>query len=407
MNGKTPSSMTVLSAFSGAGGLDIGLECAGFETLACIEMDEAARATLKRNRPDWSLVEPHEIVSVAKSLSPRNLGLRKRELGVLAGGPPCQPFSAAAQYRSSGRRGLEDPRAECLAGFLQLIRTFQPRVLLIENVSGFLSGRGSAHAHVEAELMRINRACKTKYSLQGSSSIVNAADYGVPQSRRRAIVVARRDGKQFELPAPTHVDRPITAGDALRKVLGNPVRRSGKWADLLPSIPEGENYLWHTNRGGGEPIFGYRTRYWSFLLKLSRDLPSWTLAASPGPMTGPFHWDNRPLTPEEILRLQSFPVSWKLEGKLRDRIKQAGNATPPLLAEIVGRAIAEQVFGYAAQNELKLRIARLRKRPNRSKLKPVPLKYRQHIGNHADHAGAGKGPCPGGIVSKSKLQRTS
>ena len=88
--------MTVLSAFSGTGGLDLGLECAGFETVGCIEQEEAARRTLGRNRPSWTLIEPHEIVAAAKLLRPSDLGLRKRELGVLAGGPPCQPFSKAA-----------------------------------------------------------------------------------------------------------------------------------------------------------------------------------------------------------------------------------------------------------------------------------------------------------------------
>ena len=94
---------------------------------------------------------------------------------------------------------------------------------------------------------------------------------------------------------------------------GPPPKAAGKWAGLLPTIPEGENYLFHTRLGGGRPLFGYRTRYWSFLLKLAKDEPSWTLQAHPGPATGPFHWANRPLTVQEMLRLQSSqqPGEWR------------------------------------------------------------------------------------------------
>lgn len=392
---KGTQHMTVLSAFSGTGGLDLGLEHAGFETLACIEREEAARRTLGRNRPGWRLVEPHDIVEVAKVLRPADLGLRKRELGVLAGGPPCQPFSKAAQYRAQGRRGLDDPRAKCLAGLLGLVEAFLPRAILLENVSGFLSGRESALPYLQKELLRINRDCGTHYFLQ--REVVNAADFGVPQLRKRAIVVARRDGRPFTYPEPTHAGYHVVAGDALRKPLGVPRKRSGYWADLLPSIPAGENYQWHTNRGGGKPIFGYRARYWSFLLKLAKGLPSWTLAAAPGPSTGPFHWDNRPLTPEEMLRLQSFPESWKVEGGERQRVRQAGNATPPLLAEVIGRSIAKQVFGKEPQGSPKLRIPRRRTMPAESRVQPVPAKYRKYIGDHPDHGGTGQGPCPGGI----------
>src|SRR6185312_12245754 len=109
----------------------------------------------------------------------------------------------------------------------------------------------------------------------------------------------------------------------------------GKWADLLPSIPPGMNYLWHTDRGGGEPLFGWRRRYWSFLLKLAPDQPSWTIQAQPGPATGPFHWDNRRLTGREMARLQTFPDDIQITGSLADAQRQIGNAVPSLLAEVL------------------------------------------------------------------------
>jgi len=108
---------------------------------------------------------------------------------------------------------------------------------------------------------------------------------------------------------------------------------------LLKSIPEGKNYLWHTPRGAGEPLFGWRTRYWSFLLKLSKGQPSWTIQAEPGPATGPFHWRNRLLSIQELVRLQTFPDEYEIVGSRRSAQMQVGNAVPPFLAEQVTIAL--------------------------------------------------------------------
>ena len=99
---------------------------------------------------------------------------------------------------------------------------------------------------------------------------------------------------------------------------------------MLRSIPEGANYLYHTPKGAGERVFGYRRRYWSFLLKLAKDRPSWTIPAQPAQNAGPFHWDNRRLSEKEMLRLQSSPSKWHLAGGREERVRQIGNATPPL-----------------------------------------------------------------------------
>src|SRR5205814_7565501 len=106
----------------------------------------------------------------------------------LAGAPVCQPFSKAAQWTRSGRRGLNDPRSRCLTGFFQLIERFLPKVVLIENVPGFVSGSQSALKRLNRSLQRINRRNGTKY--KACYDILDAAEYGVPQHRRRAIVVA-------------------------------------------------------------------------------------------------------------------------------------------------------------------------------------------------------------------------
>jgi DNA (cytosine-5)-methyltransferase 1 len=387
--------LTVLSAFSGLGGLDLGLEKAGFQNIACIEHDAIARQSLAKNRPNWIFVQPNEICAVARTIAPRDVGLRRRELSLLAGAPVCQPFSNAAQWTHNGRRGLQDRRTRCLTGFFQLVERFLPRVVLIENVPGFIRGDQSALDRVRRAFQRINRRQRTSYKVY--HEVVNAADYGVPQRRKRALIVAERDGQMFQMPDPTHKKTPITAWDALATVRND--NNSSKhaelgWLDLLPSIPEGQNYLWHTRRGGGLPLFGYRTRYWSFLLKLAKNRPAWTLAAQVGPYTGPFHWDNRPLTDTELLRLQSFPGEWEVCGSAVQRVRQIGNATPPLLAEAIGRAIAIQFFGAEFAAVPDLLISKTNEPCEVSRVGPIPAKYQRRAKCWLDHPGSGKGPSP-------------
>jgi len=387
----------VLSAFSGLGGLDLGLESAGFDHAGLVERDSNARRSLKANRDGtWPLLDTPDVLRVARVIKPRDLGLASGELTILAGGPPCQPFSVAAQWASSARIGLADERATPLMGFLALIEGLLPEAVLIENVPGFIQGSTSALDLVERELRRINMVHGTSYATESAN--VDAARYGVPQRRIRSIVVACRSGQRFLWPAETHTENPMRAWDAIGdsdELREDPMPISaGKWAGLLPSIPEGRNYQWHTSFGGGRELFGYRTRYWSFLLKLAKSKPSWTIAAQPGPATGPFHWDNRPLTTAEMLRLQSFPSTWRVEGVRREKVRQIGNATPPLLAEVFGRAIKRQLgFSIAANGPL-LALERRNSVPDPEPILPVASGFLELEGQHAAHAGTGRGPSP-------------
>jgi DNA (cytosine-5)-methyltransferase 1 len=230
-----------------------------------------------------------------------------------------------------------------------------------------------------------------------SACIVDAAAYGVPQHRRRAILVAERTGKAFQVPNPTHITNPISVWDALHDVptVNQMTSDNRHWLELLPTIPEGENYLWHTPRGGGEPLFAYRSRFWSFLLKLAKNRPSWTLSAQPGPYAGPFHWNSRRLTSVEMLRLQSFPPTWQVRGDTRTQTRQIGNATPPLLAEIVGRALKKQYFGARIRGCPSLTLTRSPiPCPKPEPVFPVPRKYHKLRKAWPDHPGTGRGPRP-------------
>lgn len=370
--------------------MDIGLSRAGYEHVGLVEIGQLQRQTIESNT-DWPLLGDGDVNSLAQTLRPSDLGLERGDLELMAGGPPCQPFSMAAQWAARGRRGMLDTRARTVESTLRLVRTFLPRAVMFENVSGFVRGPRSAMAYLDEEFSRINREEGVSYRVH--VEILNAADYGVPQNRRRAIVVALRDGGEFRWPSVTHREHPRTAWDALWDVRpSDPPTARGKWAELLPLIPEGGNYLWLTSRGGGPELFGYRTKYWNFLLKLAHDQPSWTLPASPGPSTGPFHWENRPLAVEEQLRIQGFPDEWRIAGNYREQTVQVGNATPALLAEVLGMSIRRSVAGVEPSDpSLLRRLAAQTRRPLKP-LSTVPERFAGLIGTKSAHAGEGLGP---------------
>lgn len=385
--------LTFLSLFSGIGGLDLGLERAGFRLVGSIENDDVARRTLKANRGDgWYQIPPHDIRELARALEPPQLGLEVGGLDLIAGAPPCQPFSKAAQWSRTSRTGLDDDRGTLVGDVLELVATFQPKLVLLENVAGFVSGPTSALSFIKDSLEQLNAATGHEYEL--ACEILDANEFGVAQSRKRAIIVLSRIGKTaWPAPAPTEL-RPV-AWDAiggLHDPEASELEIGGRYGSLVPSIPEGQNYQWHTDRGGGLPLFGYRTRYWSFLLKLAKDQPAWTLAAQPGPSTGPFHWESRPLTVQEMLLLQSFPIDWRVEGNRREQIRQIGNATPPALAERVGSQLAAALghhppppsLGHERSGDI----------PAPQRRRAVPTRYHELVGDHPAHPGSGLGPSP-------------
>jgi DNA (cytosine-5)-methyltransferase 1 len=276
-----------------------------------------------------------------------------------------------------------------------------PRCVLIENVEGFRRG---GLRFLRAHFRRINATSGTSY--RPKWKILNAADYGVPQMRRRLFIVAFRDGRNFQFPEATHASEKVTCWDAIgslaRKKRGD-LALKGRWAGLLSSIPEGKNYLWHTNRGGGERLFGWRTKYWSFLLKLAKKQPAWTIPAHPAQNAGPFHWCNRQLRTSEMLRLQTFPSQTFVAGTRADRQRQIGNAVPPLLAEVLGRAIIASLKGeLILKISYKLAISRQTSAPKPERVRLLRCRYLHMVGRHKDHPGTGLGPA----AQKQKSWRT-
>jgi DNA (cytosine-5)-methyltransferase 1 len=392
----------LISLYTGAGGLDLGFEAAGFETAVAVEMDPEAVVTLRHNR-SWPVLD-RDIHSISSQELLDTAGLATGDADALVGGPPCQPFSKSGYWVSGDTLRLDDPRAGTLGAYLRVLRDTLPKTFLLENVPGLAYQKKSEGLQlIERAIRKINRDCGTSYRFAVEK--LNAASYGVPQMRERVFVIGSRDGHELIFPAGTHIEKagarlPLgqkpyaTAWDAIGDLAEDnepELKVRGKWADLLPTIPEGDNYLWHTERGGGLRLFGWRRRYWSFLLKLAKDRPSWTIQAQPGPAIGPFHWKSRRLSARELCRLQTMPDSYQVIGDVTSVQRQIGNAVPSALAEILARAMRRQLLGDKIRLESQLIPAPRLPVPAPETVRMVPLKYRHLVGDHEAHPGTGKG----------------
>lgn len=391
-----------VSLFTGIGGLDVGLEHAGFGVHWCVELDPAARRALACLHPEWPLDPEGDVRKVNALRWMNSSGIREGDLDLLAAGPPCQPFSHASAWRHAPGR-TDDARVEPFrAVFRTLAVQLKPKVILLENVPTL--GNDAGQRWLRGWFRRLNLSAGTSYV--PSFVVLNAVEHGVPQSRRRLFVVAERNGRSFEAPSPTHHppeavppggQRYVSAWDAIGGFEDDPdpsLQCSGRWADLLPSIPEGMNYYHHTPQGAGIPLFGYRTRYWSFLLKLAKDRPTWTLPASPGPATGPFHWKSRQLSARELAALQTIPLPQRLDLPLHVARRLLGNAVPGALGELMGFHIRTQLFGETLAWDPRLVPEHREDCPAPTPPTSVPPRFVAAKRTPEAHPGAGHGPRP-------------
>jgi DNA (cytosine-5)-methyltransferase 1 len=342
-----------LSIFSGGGGLDIGFENAGFELLAATDIEKDCAATYNLNRPNL----PYKL-GKAEDYSRRYFESfvakeKLDDLDCLIGGPPCPAFSKSRFYRTEKPRGIDDDNAdETINGYLRTLTDLKPRRFVLENVKGL-----TYKVHAKS----LDFIIKTAENLGYKTTVwtLNSADYGTPQIRERSFVIGSI-GQLPKKPDPTHAKykpsdssklKPwVPVGHVISDLASNGITdipghfAGGKHHDLLREVPPGDNYLYFTEkRGHPNPQFRWRSRYWSFLLKLSPDLPSWTIQARRSNNMGPLHWDNRILTIDEVKRIQTFPDDWKLVGTIESQWRQVGNAVPCLLAKAVGNAIVESL----------------------------------------------------------------
>ncbi len=332
-----------LSLFSGAGGLDIGFNDAGFEIVESVEIESKFCQTLELNSGKGKCFENSKVNCIdIREYSSEHLG----KIDFIIGGPPCQTFSAAGR-RANGVLGMTDDRGVLFREYVRLLRELSPVGFLFENVYGIIGAQGG---HAWAEILE--SFSQVGYKLY--YRVVDAADYGVPQHRERLIIVGLKDGT-FKFPRPTHGpdsldDEPFyNAEMAVSGVkLTTEERKSGiggRYGALLNDIPPGLNYSFYTEKmGHPKPVFAWRSKFSDFLYKADPNQPVKTIKASGGAYTGPFHWDNRFFACSEYKRLQTFPDDYLISGAKQIAVKQIGNSVPPQLARMLALAIRQQVF---------------------------------------------------------------
>lgn len=359
MGAKKPS---IISLFSGALGLDLGLESAGFNICVAVESNKYAAETIRLNRPDIKVIEKdiHE-VSTKDILKKANL--KVGEATIVSAGPSCQTFSTAGS-----RNSLNDPRGGLFHEFLRVVRQAKPRFFVMENVPGMLSAaikhrplkqRGPGYPVLEKEeelgsafSLILKELRKTGYYI--TFDVVNAADYGVPQCRERVIFIGSRDGENISIPKATHSSK-IAKGKkkwvTIKKAFNNLNDVKHEFVGLPPKA---KKYLAYVPEGGNWRSIPKRMQRWAmgkayvswggrvgFYRRLSWSRPSPSLTTSPvSKATMLCHPTKlRPLSVQEYVAIQQFPKDWLFSGSTNQKYVQIGNAVPVGLGNAIGCSI--------------------------------------------------------------------
>ncbi len=382
----------VISLFSGGMGLDIGLEKTGrYEIVACVEFKKAFCETIRKNRdagrlPSNLVVFEGDIRNISPADVLEKTGLKKGEVDLVVGGPPCQSFSTA------GLRGsVQDPRGTLLWEYLRFIEALRPKMFLMENVRGLLSAaisprkRGTRQKKFPSpdeqpgSVVRrfahdLSELAEGAYHLDVFE--VNSVNYGAPQIRERAIFIGNRFGLTVDFPLPSHgpnheneggqlelFERPkllpwATLGDALRglddpnpTVLDFSPRKKG----FLAMVPPGSNWrslpveVQKKSMGKAWNSKGGRSGWWR---RLTFDLPCPTLVTMPNhASTSLCHpTETRALSIREYARIQEFPDDWIFAGTVAEQYAQVGNAVPPRLGQVAGQVIASYLDVLSSRN---------------------------------------------------------
>lgn len=362
-----------LSFFSGAMGMDIGIEKAGFDVRLACEIDKYCRQTIALNRPDVALLSDINSYSTEDILEAAGL-TKKDDIDLIIGGPPCQAFSTAGK-----RQAFNDERGNVFLKYIDLAIDLHPKFIVLENVRGLLScpldhrphdQRGPEFPDLNADELRggalnfiLSKLKNSGYSY--SFNLYNSANFGTPQIRERVIIICSRDGGTPPFLTPTNSEnkeyglpkwktfKQATKGLKKHKHLNFPEKRlkyyrllkSGQnWRSLPMNLQKealGKSYY----AGGGKT---------GFLRRLDWNKPSPTLVTHPAmPATDLAHpQEDRPLSIEEYKRIQEFPDNWELAGPLIQQYKQVGNAVPVSLGFAVGRLIMQLLHDHKPETYL-------------------------------------------------------
>ena len=334
--------------FAGAGGLALGVEKAGFNTLGLIEFDKDAADTLKKNRPNWNVIND-DIANISCLDLEKYFSIKKGELDLLSGGAPCQAFSYAGK-----RLGLEDARGTLFYHYALFLEKLQPKMFLFENVRGLLT-----HDHGKTYSTMLDIFTKAGYTID--KQVLNAWNYGVPQKRERLITIGIRNdlvGKtEYRFPK-AHSYKPVLRdvlldcpdgpgvpyGEKKRKIF-ELVPAGGYWRDIDPAIAKEYMKSCWDMEGGRTGI----------LRRMSLDEPSLTVLTSPSQkQTERCHpLEARPFTVRENARCQTFPDDWEFCGNVSAQYKQVGNAVPVNLAYDIAKEIVHSLDMLAVNQKVK------------------------------------------------------
>lgn len=359
---KYKNNRDVISLFSGAMGLDIGLGKAGLNVVIGQDFEPSCVETMKANGHnvlggDIREIKPETLLELT--------GLHVGEPFMICGGPPCQPFSTAGK-----RLGINDPRGSLFMDFIRMIDYIRPRFFVMENVKGIVSSplkHVSAKERVkddpEQKLGTVLDVILSEFNKLGYKTvygILDAVNYGVPQFRERFVLIGSRDNEDIFLPIPTHFQmhqnpdyRWKTVGEAIKDLENDPgeyTPLSGDRKKYLHMVPEGGNWrdlpeevipiaMGGAYESGGGKVGFYR--------RLSYKQPSPTITTSPAQKATMLCHprQDRPLSIKEYARIQQFPDDWKFTGTISAQYRQIGNAVPVGLAEAIGRAIISTANG--------------------------------------------------------------
>ncbi len=346
----------VISLFSGAMGLDIGLRNSGLNIVIGQDFDQSCVETMRANGHrvlggDIREIQPQQILDMT--------GLHVGEPFMICGGPPCQPFSTAGK-----RLGINDPRGSLFMEFIRMIDYIKPRFFVMENVKGIMSAPLKHVPAAERDDLDPDQRLGTvldvilsefnKLGYKTVYGILDAVNYGVPQFRERFVLIGSRDHEEIFLPVPTHFQmhqnpeyRWKTVGQAIRDLEDDP-GECGKLPSermkYLRLVPEGGNWknlpkdIIQEAMGGAYESGGGKA---GFYRRLTYSQPSPTITTAPAQKaTMLCHpTKDRTLSVHEYARIQQFPEDWIFVGTIAAKYKQIGNAVPIGLAEAIGKAV--------------------------------------------------------------------
>ncbi|MFA0553566.1 DNA cytosine methyltransferase [Vibrio lentus] len=360
-----------VSLFSGAMGLDLGIEQAGFEAAVCVEIDKAAIKTIKKNRPNLPVIEK-SVAEVSGDEIKNITGID--EIDLLAGGPPCQAFSVFGN-----RLGIEDARGQLIFEYLRLVEELKPKAFIMENVRGLMSmsivpnSKKPKESDIDPSYLEkgslLNKVINdfNEIGYHVDCFVVNSANYGAPQIRERVILIGNRYGHKADFPQPAFSNRPEDNLPPF-KTLGDAIGSGSNFIDPFPEVmnfsprklkylalvPEGGNWrsmpedIQKESMGKSWYLKGGRSAYWR---KLSFAFPSPTVVTMPNHAgTSMCHpKELRAISVGEAAAIQEFPLNWDFQGTTTQKFRQIGNAVPTRLGKVAAET-AKRILEKIEQN---------------------------------------------------------